>query len=230
MESTLWCPLIYKSSLHVVFSLKCAWLVKHLIRSQEFHNCASCRETSNYTPQITLLPTINVHYYWGNVTLLYINIRYLVETQSVSYSHVDTQNWHQIPELSLDWSSDVCWADTGKVNAILEGAHSLCIFRSVAFIKCNGGVVNYEWRTTLWTMRMMQIIHPCFLWKPLLSRGISHQRDEDCIPHKCKVSRLQAAASECYHHLDYGLDQGFPNFLMSKTSTSIYIQPQARAW
>ncbi|KAI9530936.1 hypothetical protein NQZ68_000427 [Dissostichus eleginoides] len=35
-------------------------------------------------------------------------------------------------------------------------------------------------------MRMMQIIHPCFLWKPLLSRGISHQRDEDCIPHKCK--------------------------------------------
>lgn len=65
--------------------------------------------------------------------------------------------------------------------------------------------------------------------KPLLSRGISHHRDKDCITQNCKVSRLQAVASDWYHHLDYGLDQGSPNFLMSKTSTSIYIQPQAPA-
>lgn len=59
--------------------------------------------------------------------------------------------------------------------------------------------------------------------KPLLSRGISHQRDEDCITPQSKVSRLQAAANDWYHHLDYSLDQGFQNFLMSKTYTSIYI-------
>lgn len=31
---------------------------------------------------------------------------------------------------------------------------------------------------------------------PLLSRGISHQRDEDGITQKCEVSRLQAAAGD----------------------------------
>lgn len=118
--------------------------------------------------------------------------------------------------------------DTDRVNATHEGAHSLCIFRSVAFIRCNGGwVVNYEWRTTLWTMRMMQIIHPCFLR--------SHFSQRDFTPegwglYFSQVSRLQAAAGDCYRHLDYGLDQGFPNFLMSKTSASIYIQPQAPVW
>lgn len=43
----------------------------------------------------------------------------------------------------------------------------------------------------------------------LLSGGISHQRDEDWITRRGKISRLQA----WYHHLDYGLDLGFPNFL-----------------
>lgn len=59
--------------------------------------------------------------------------------------------------------------------------------------------------------------------KPLLSRGISHRRDEDRVTQKCKVSRLQAAAGDWYHCLDYGLDQGFLNFLMSKTCTLMYI-------
>lgn len=47
--------------------------------------------------------------------------------------------------------------------------------------------------------------------EPLLSGGISHQRDEDWITLRGKISRLQA----WYHHLDYGLDLGFPNFLKS---------------
>lgn len=36
-------------------------------------------------------------------------------------------------------------------------------------------------------------------WKPLLSRGILHQRDEDLLLQKCEVSRLQATASDWYH-------------------------------
>lgn len=48
----------------------------------------------------------------------------------------------------------------------------------------------------------------------LLSGGISHQRDEDWITLRGKISRLQA----WYHHLDYGLDLGFPNFLKSTIS------------
>lgn len=51
---------------------------------------------------------------------------------------------------------------------------------------------------------------------PRLSRGISHQRDEDCITQKCKVSRLQAAASDWYHNLYYGLDQGVPKLFNVK--------------
>lgn len=54
-------------------------------------------------------------------------------------------------------------------------------------------------------------------------RGISHQRDEDCITQKCKVSRLQATASDWHRHLDYGLDPGFPNLLMSETCTPACI-------
>lgn len=54
-------------------------------------------------------------------------------------------------------------------------------------------------------------------------RGISQQRDEDCITQKCKVSRLQATASDWHRHLDYGLDLGFPNLLMSETGTPACI-------
>lgn len=54
-------------------------------------------------------------------------------------------------------------------------------------------------------------------------RGISHQRDEDCITQKCKVSRLQATASDWHRHLDYGLHPGFPNLLMSETRTPACI-------
>lgn len=58
------------------------------------------------------------------------------------------------------------WCLRGNGNnpdAIVVETHSFCVFGSVAFIKCNGVAVNYEWRTTLWAKRMMQIIHPCFL-------------------------------------------------------------------
>lgn len=41
--------------------------------------------------------------------------------------------------LILMFSGNMNGVDVDKVNAILEGAHSLCIFRSVAFIRCNGG-------------------------------------------------------------------------------------------
>lgn len=59
--------------------------------------------------------------------------------------------------------------------------------------------------------------------KPLLSGGISHHRDEDCITLKCKVSRLQAAAGDGYHHLDYGLDQGFLNFFFFLNIKDLHI-------
>lgn len=62
-------------------------------------------------------------------------------------------------------------ADGNNPDAIVVETHSFCVFRSVAFIKCNGVAVNYEWRTTLWAKRMMQIIHPCFL------DATSQQRD-----------------------------------------------------
>ena len=77
-----------------------------------------------------------------------------------------------------------------------------CIFRSVAFIRCNGCTVNYEWRTTLWMMRMMQIIRRRFLRSSLLCGGISHQGDEGCFTQKCKIRRLEAAARDCHRHLD----------------------------
>lgn len=59
--------------------------------------------------------------------------------------------------------------------------------------------------------------------EPLLSGGISHQRDEDCITQKGKVSRLQATSSDWYHHLDYGLDLGFQKFLRSTVCKSLCI-------
>lgn len=53
------------------------------------------------------------------------------------------------------------------------------------------------------------------------AEGISHQRDEGCITQKCKVSRLEAAASDWYLHLDCGLDLGFPKLLeVTDSSTS----------
>lgn len=42
---------------------------------------------------------------------------------------------------------------------------------------------------------------------PLLSGGISRQRDEDRITQWRKVSRLKAVAGDWYQHLDYDLDQ-----------------------
>lgn len=58
-----------------------------------------------------------------------------------SHSHVDKQERHKIP--LLDSFIDVFLyvryrTEVENVSATVTGAHSLCIFRSVAFIRCKG--------------------------------------------------------------------------------------------
>lgn len=84
-----------------------------------------------------------------------------VESWSVSYSHVDNG--------LIYWCLLVTCRD--NVDNGLEGAHSPCSFRSVAFIRCNGGALHYEWRTTLGRWGW------CRLFIPVSFEATSQQRD-----------------------------------------------------
>lgn len=131
---------------------------------------------------------------------------------------IRSQCWHWTHLLMF--AGSMYGPDVDNVNGVHEGTHSLYIFRSVAFIRCNGGWGGY---VKLWMEKHSvddgddadySSLLPSV---PLLSRGISHQRDENCSTQKCEVSRLQTAARDWDHHLDYGLVQGIPNFLMWNT-------------
>lgn len=124
-------------------------------------------------------------------------------------------------EISCRWTNtEVSWRRVQggrgtKVNTILEGAHSLCIFRSVAFIRCNGGGVKLWMRNHSVDDEDDADYSSPFPWKTLCPAEGFHTRGMRTLPNT-EVSRLQAAASDSYRHLDYGLDQRFPNIWMSE--------------
>ncbi len=225
MESTLWCSLTYKTALHVVFSLNLLdyclitvkWLCVLLPSTQlhlmdPFNMCYKCASYLRWCYRASL----NIRYLCGNLVSI-ILCSDDIRSQCLHWTHL------------LMFAGNMYRTDADNVNAILEGAHSLCIFRSVAFIRCNGEGVQLWMKNHSVDDEDDADYSSLLPSKPPLSRGISHHGDKDCITQNCKVSRLQAVASDWYHHLDYGLDQGLPNFLMSETSALIYIQPQAPA-
>lgn len=165
-EISLWCSLTYKTAQCAIFLCKCPGLL-NIWQHLEMIDFSSCCETSNYAPKIPWICTLNARYHiQGGRFQCYFQTEFIVpesNTWRVSFSHLDEQKRTRSAAVGLirRLAGDVYKGGEGqKLTPYLRELIPSVFSGQWLSSDVMEVVLNYEWGTTLWTMRMMQIIHP----------------------------------------------------------------------
>lgn len=128
MWKNTFCVLSLAKNLHMLSFVYIHWIT--------FQTCCFCIIV--YLKHPVTCP-LNERFAWVNVTLPHSNICYLCETWSPipMWTNRNDIRSHCKTHL-LMFSGHMYGTGEENVSATVTGAHSLCIFRSVAFIRCKG--------------------------------------------------------------------------------------------